>query len=71
MMNDFSPWSEKHRPRKTEEVAGQGPAVEKVVDYVKNFDKKKKPLLLYGTPGIGKTCIIQAVSNEFDLELVE
>ncbi len=70
-MNDFSPWSEKHRPGKTEEVAGQGPAVEKVLDYIKNFDKKKKPLLLYGPPGIGKTCIVQAAAGEFDLELVE
>ncbi len=71
-MNEFIPWAEKYRPKSTKEVVGQNLAVEKALDFVKNFRKEKtKALLLYGPPGNGKTSIVQAIANELNYELIE
>jgi len=59
-------WTEKYRPRRLDEVVGNKTAVEAL----KNFNWKK-PLLLHGAAGTGKTSIINAVAIEKGFEPVE
>ena len=47
-------WTDKHKPKKTEEILGQGSAVSEVVNFVETF-KPGKALFLSGPPGTGKT----------------
>ncbi len=65
------PWTEKYRPRKFEEIKGQDEAVFKIKEFVKNFGKKKRALLLYGPPGTGKTSLAYAAADEIDAEIFE
>jgi replication factor C large subunit len=65
------PWTEKYRPKNLEEIKGQDEAVLKIKDFIKNFGKKKKALILYGPPGTGKTSIAHAAANEMNLEIFE
>jgi replication factor C large subunit len=64
-------WTEKYRPKKFEEIKGQNEAVFKINEFVKNFGKKKRALLLYGPPGTGKTSLAHVIANELDSEIFE
>lgn len=67
----MSPWVEKYRPRKFSEVKGQDEAIFKIKDFLKNFGKKKKAIILHGPPGTGKTSIAHVVANENKSEIFE
>ncbi len=64
-------WTEKYRPKNFEGIRGQNEAIMKVNDFLKNFGKRKRALLLYGPPGVGKTSIVYAAANENNLEIFE
>lgn len=65
-------WVEKYRPKKFEDLIGQDEAVKKAKDYMEKFPKvKKKALLLGGSPGIGKTTLVEVLANETNSELFE
>ena len=65
-------WVEKYRPKKFEDIVGQNETIEKVKEYYKKFPKtKKKALLLGGSPGIGKTTIVQVLAKENHTEVFE
>lgn len=57
---------EKYRPKKLEELIGNKKAIEEII---KNFGKK--PLLLYGPPGVGKTLSCYLLAKKLNLELYE
>ncbi len=59
-------WTEKYKPLKVEDVLGNP----KVGADLRSY-KWDQPLMLYGSPGIGKTVLIEAFANEAGLELVE
>ncbi len=65
--------TQKYAPKKLADMIGNEEQREKIRQWILNWlnNKKKKPLLIYGTTGIGKTSIAHVLSNEFDLELVE
>jgi replication factor C large subunit len=65
------PWIEKYRPKNLNEIKGQQNAILSVKEFLKNFGKKKKALLLYGPPGTGKTSLVYAIANEIDSEIFE
>ena len=70
--SDFSPWTEKYRPRKLGDVVGQASAMQELLKWMKNFkNEKNKAVILHGQEGTGKTALAQALANETDYELVQ
>jgi len=68
------PWTLKYRPKTLSEVIGNEDAKKKILQWIKQWDKKppkKKALLLYGPPGTGKTVTVEALANDLDMELVQ
>jgi len=59
------PWVEKYKPKTTKEVIGQELALTKIKTNI------KKPILLYGPTGSGKTCLIHTFAKELNYEIVE
>ena len=59
---DFMPWVEKHRPRNINDIIGQ-PIIKKVfTEIIKSGDMTH--LLLYGSPGTGKTSSVLALAMQ-------
>jgi replication factor C large subunit len=64
-------WAEKYRPRRLSDLVGNGPAVKAIFDWARSWGPGKKPLLLYGKPGTGKTSAAHALARDMGWELVE
>jgi len=70
----YTPWTVKYKPRTLNEVAGNDEAKSKILKWIQQWDKKppkKRALLIYGPPGVGKTVTIEALAEDLDMELVE
>ena len=70
----YTPWTVKYKPKTLKEVVGNQEAKAKIIKWIQQWDKKppkKRALLLYGPPGIGKTATIEALAKDLDMELVE
>jgi replication factor C large subunit len=70
----YAAWTVKYRPKSLAKVLGNKDTVQIFVDWVKSWDKgppKKRAAFLYGPPGIGKTVTVEALANDFGMELVE
>ena len=53
-------WVEKYRPKKIAEVIGNEEAKATFVEWLKSKRRRKKAVLLYGPPGVGKTALVNA-----------
>lgn len=70
----MNPWTERHRPKSFEEIKGQEEAIEKIKQFLANFNSgkiKKRALLLHGPPGIGKTSLVYVAGLEIKAEIFE
>ncbi|NIO37265.1 AAA family ATPase, partial [Candidatus Bathyarchaeota archaeon] len=70
----YTPWTVKYKPMTLNEVVGNQEAKAKIIEWIQQWEKKppkKRALLLYGPPGIGKTATIEALAKDLDMELVE
>jgi replication factor C large subunit len=68
------PWTVKHRPRTSKDVAGNKTAVEKLREWIDSWTEgppSKRAVLLYGPAGVGKTSISEALALERGWDLVE
>jgi len=63
--------SEKYRVKKYEDLLGQETAVEEVEEFLKQFPKKKKAILLYGPAGTGKTTLALMAALKHNFEILE
>ena len=67
-------WTVKHKPSSLAGIVGNREAIQKLVDWVKSWDTgmpKKRAAFLYGPPGVGKSVTVEALANDFRMELVE
>ena len=64
-------WVEKYRPKRLQDVVGNSGAVSQMYESARDWSRQKKPLLLYGKPGIGKTSSAHALANDMNWEVVE
>ena len=61
-MSDYTPWTEKYRPRSLKDVVGQKEIVSILTAYVR--EKNMPNLLFAGPPGIGKTTAALALARD-------
>jgi replication factor C small subunit len=65
---DITPWTEKYRPKKLDDIIGQKEIVSSLKFFVK--EKNMPHLLFAGPPGCGKTTATLALANELYKEAV-
>ncbi len=60
-------WVEKYKPRSLKEVKIDS----NKLALLKKLILDKKPVMIYGNTGVGKTCCIYALANELNYEVIE
>jgi replication factor C large subunit len=61
-------WTEKHKPKRLDEFAGSKALIDKVRSWF--LDGYKKPLLLRGVEGTGKTSLVYALAEEYGFDVL-
>ena len=70
----YAAWSVKYKPRSLSEVVGNEEAIQRLLAWVKSWDKgvpKRRAAFLFGSHGIGKTVTVEALASDLNMELVE
>jgi replication factor C large subunit len=64
-------WVKKYAPKSLSEYVNQKDAVAKFVRWYNTWKEHRKPCLLHGPPGVGKTSLVYAFAHERGLEVIE
>jgi len=64
-------WTEKHRPTGIDDVVGNPSAVDALKRWAFHWSPKKKPVLLAGPPGTGKTASALALAESMEWQVLE
>lgn len=63
-------WTDKHKPQKLSDMAGQGKAASEMMTWLKGW-KKGQALMVSGPPGVGKTLLAELAAKEKGLAVAE
>ncbi len=63
-------WTDKHKPKSLQEMAGQGKAAAEIMAWLHSW-KKGAALMVSGPPGTGKTLIAELAAKELGLAVAE
>src|SRR6056297_1747149 len=71
--NDALLFSESYKPQSLSEMCGNREQIREMRAWMNNWlrGKERKPILIHGPPGIGKTTSVELLAKEFGFELVE
>ncbi|MBI5227642.1 replication factor C large subunit [Candidatus Micrarchaeota archaeon] len=63
----------KYSPKKLDDIAGNEDSLTKIKQWIVNWlaGKPRRPLLIWGRPGIGKTSVAYALKEQYDLDIIE
>jgi len=66
-------WSDKYRPKTLEEFVGNPEAVEEIKRWAFDWERGKagKPILVHGSPGVGKSALAYALAGSMKWPVVE
>lgn len=64
-------WTEKYRPHRFDELVGNPEARSLIMKWLNTWVNGKKPLLIIGPPGVGKTSFVHILSTECNYDLIE
>ncbi len=64
-------WTEKYRPHRFDELVGNPDARSQIIKWLNTWVNGKRPLLIIGPPGVGKTSFVHILSAEYNYDLIE
>ncbi len=71
-MNDgHMDWAEKYRPASLSDVVGNDAAVKALKKWASTYGEGKRAVILYGSPGVGKTSAALALARDMGWDYIE
>jgi replication factor C large subunit len=64
-------WTEKYRPTTLAEVRGNDKARDQLREWAETWDDHREAVILYGSPGVGKTSAAHALANDMEWPVIE
>jgi len=64
-------WTEKYRPSTLSEVRGNDKARDQLREWAETWDDHQEAVILYGSPGVGKTSAAHALASDMDWPVIE
>jgi replication factor C large subunit len=64
-------WTEKYRPSTLSEVRGNDKARDALKEWAETWDTHREAVIIYGSPGVGKTSAAHALANDMDWPTIE
>lgn len=64
-------WAEKYRPVSLSDIVGNDAAVKALKQWAQTYGSGKRAVILYGSPGVGKTSAALALAHDMDWDYIE